>query len=61
MNGLEFILGIIITIFVFVSIIGGLSIKYDSERLEKENKELKEKLSRRNKREFNKAKKEEKK
>lgn len=60
MEVLEFILGIIVTIFVFIGIVGGFSIKYDSERLEKENKELKEKLSRRTKREFNKVKKEEK-
>lgn len=51
MNGLEFALGIIITVFVFVAIIGGFSIKYDSVRLQKENEELKEKLRRRAKRE----------
>lgn len=60
MGVLEFILGIIVTVFIFVAIVGGFSIKYDSQRLEKENEELKEKLRRRTKREFNKAKKEEK-
>lgn len=60
MGVLEFILGIIVTVFIFVAIVGGFSIKYDSQRLEKENEELKEKLRRKTKREFNKAKKEEK-
>lgn len=60
MGVLEFILGIIVTVFIFVAIVGGFCIKYDSQRLEKENEELKEKLRRRTKREFNKAKKEEK-
>ncbi len=60
MGVLEFILGIIVTVFIFVAIVGGFSIKYDSQRLEKENEELKEELRRRTKREFNKAKKEEK-
>lgn len=60
MGVLEFILGIIVTVFIFVTIVGGFSIKYDSQRLEKENEELKEELRRRTKREFNKAKKEEK-
>lgn len=60
MGVLEFILGIIVTVFIFVAIVGGFSIKYDSQRLEKENEELKEKLRRRTKREFNKVKKEEK-
>lgn len=60
MGVLEFILGIIVTVFIFLAIVGGFSIKYDSQRLEKENEELKEELRRRTKREFNKAKKEEK-
>lgn len=60
MGILEFILGIIVTVFIFVAIVGGFSIKYDSQRLEKENEELKEKLRRRTERKFNKAKKEEK-
>lgn len=60
MNILEFILGIIIVLFVFISIVGVAGIRYDSARLEKENEELREKLRKRATREFNKAKKEEK-
>ena len=58
MNWLEFILGIIITLCVFVLAIGYFSMKFDAERLEKENQELREKLLQKAKREFNKAKKE---
>ena len=61
MSVFEFVLGVIVTIIIGITIIGCFSVKYESQRLEEENKQLKEKLSKKNKRDYNKSKKEEKK
>jgi len=50
MGVLEFIFGLILLVFVCFTIIGSTVVKYDSERLERENKELKERLKKRVKR-----------
>ena len=46
MDILTFILGLIIVAVLFITAIGIASMKYDSIKLENENKELKEKLRR---------------
>lgn len=47
MGALDFIFGIILLIFVSLTILGGVAIRYDSQNLEKENRQLKEKLRKR--------------
>lgn len=54
MDLLTFIFGVVITIFVFLTIVCVAGIRYESIRLESENEKLKEKLRKRTEREFKK-------
>lgn len=60
MTGLEFIFGILVLIFVFITIVGVFGMRYDNAKLEEENEKLKEKLRKKTIKEINKSKKEDK-
>lgn len=50
MSGLEFVFGISVLFFLLITIIGVTSMKYDTKKLEEENKALMEQLKKARKR-----------
>lgn len=60
MGVLDFIFGVLVLAVIFITIIGGLGMKYDSTRLKEENEKLKEELEKAKVRKIKRKQKEEK-